>query len=769
MTPVRTAADPTATREPASGSWDPLRWYPDTLVLRAKAYFAARPWHRRLLWLAVLFLVFVVLPAVIGAVATAQVSSGVSQIDGLSWMNVRDSNGVPLASYTFATDKGSLLDPGKTVLWTLIGLEFIGYITIVTTAIWIIGFAFSFAWLDMFANALNGVADALVGQIATPMVMLTAATIGAFFVAWFIVRGFPSKATMQIITLLGVAVLGPIFLSEPLADVLSSDGLLTQGRDLGISVAAGLTGDGNPDPTRLVTVMQHDLADNFARKPVQVWNFGHVVDNYSACETAWSSGVLTGDDDRVREGMKDCGNNAAWTKAANPSMGQVGTGLILLICATVLLAFAIYLGLKVMKAALNAIYHGFMAIFGFAAGGFVYGPTQTFLVRNIVDSLIAAARMTVFIIFLGIYILFISNLFDRASGQVISVIVIVCVVEIVAITQIRRLNSSLSRGNDWIANRFSLAIAGGPSGGGGGGGGGTALGMGQGGGGGSGGGGALSGLAAMAALNTINSSPVTGWLMMGTPSPLNPLARGKRRSELTNIRTADSREEMYNWNQLGRANWLRKAQVRAEPHGGMSAPIGIANALDGLGDSRVPDSYLASVLRAAGTPDEEVHQVLRAQSAMRASMSTNPYGWGPLQKAIASSRAVQNHLRPTDSESTQRAFAAQAVVAAENFWRHTSQPTAGAIVDRGFIGRVRQNWDSDIALRNAITPGEWNQVGRDTRWTIATEAATGFRNAAVNYYNQPTEATRLELGRWSTRVANLDHLDPGSGLDPWDS
>ncbi|WP_189094595.1 hypothetical protein [Nocardia jinanensis] len=707
----------------------------------------------------------------VGVVASAQVSSGVSQIDGLGWMNVTDSNGVPLSSYTFAANRGNILDPGTTVLWTLLGLEFVGYMAIVTTAIWIIGFTFGFKWLDMFADALNGVAAALSHQIATPIMLITAATIGTFFVAWFIVRGFPGKATMQVITMLGVAIIGPVFLAEPLADVLSSDGLLTQGRDVGISVAAGLTGDSSPNPVLLVTTMQEDLADNFARKPVQVWNFGQVVDNYAACEAAWTSGVLSGKDTNVLKGIERCGNDSAYSRADNPSMGQVGTGLMLLICATLLLLFAIYLSLKVMKAAMNTIYHGFMSIFGFAAGGFVYGPTQTFLVRNIVDGLIAAARMTVFTIFLGVYILFMSNLFDQAQGEVMSVIVIACVVEIVAISQVRRLNRSLSRGNDWVANRFSLAIQGNQSGSGGGGGG-TAIGMGGvigGGGGGGGGGGSLSGLAAIAALNTVNSSPITGWLMAATPGPLNPLARGKKRSDLANIATADHRVEQYQWGALGRANWLLKAKARSDPYGGMTAPLGIANALDGLGDSRVPDSYLAAVLRAGRTPDEQVHQVLRAQAAMKASMSTNPYGWAPLQKAIAASRAVENHLRPTDSDPTKRAFAAQAVVAAENFARHTSAPPPGAVIDQGFVSRVRQHWDSDIGLRSSISANEWNAVGRDTRWAIASDVAEQFRAASINYYNTPTESARRELTRWSTRVANLDHLDPGAGLDPWDS
>ncbi len=746
--------------------WDPLRWYPDTLVRRARDWLGERPWHRRALWLSAILFLFVVFPGIVGVVATAQVSSGVSQIDGLGWMNITDSNGVPLSSYTFASNRGSLLNPGYTVLWTLIGLEFVGYMAIVTTAIWIIGFAFGFTWLDMFANALNGVAAALSRQLATPMMLITAATIGTFFVAWFIVRGFPSKATMQVITMLGVAIIGPVFLAEPLADVLSSDGLLTQGRDVGISVAAGLTGDNNPNPVLLVKTMQEDLADNFARKPVQVWNFGQVVDNYAACESAWSSGVLSGKDDNILKGIKQC-NSAAYARADNPSMGQVGTGLILLVCATLLLAFAIYLALKVIKAAMNTIYHGFMSIFGFAAGGFIYGPTQTFLVRNIVDGLIAAARMTVFTIFLGVYILFMSNLFDQAQGQVMSVIVIACVVEIVAISQVRRLNSSLSRGNDWIANRFSLAIQGG-GGGSGGGGGGTALGMGGMGGGGGGGGGSLSGLAAMAALNTVNSSPVTAWLMAATPSPFSPLARGRKRSDLANMITAESRMDTYQWGDHARANWLLKAKTRADKVGGMGTAAGIANALDGLGDNRVPDGNMAAALIASGGPDVMVSHALRAAAAQKSSMSSNPYGWGPLQKALAASRAIENHMRPSDPVDLRNAFAAQAVVAADNFARHTNAPPPGVPVNHGFINRVRQNWDSDIGLQQAITAGEWNSVGRATRWTIATEVTTAFQQAVHSYEANPTDMNRRLVTQWAHRLANLDHMDPVQGLDPWD-
>lgn len=735
-------------------------WYPDVLVLRWRVWLDARPWRRRTLWILGLLTAFVVFPALVGVVvATAQPGSGVSQIDGLSWMNVRDSQGVPLASYKFDTDNGSILNPTNTVLWTLLGVEFVGYISIITSAIWVITFTFSFEWLDIFSSALNGTAQALVRQIATPMVLITAATIGAFFVAWFIARGLPTKATMQVITMLGVAVLGPVFLAAPLEDVLSSDGLLVKGRDVGLSVAAGLNGNGNPNPQQLVSIMQHDLADNFARKPVQVWNFGHVVDDVGSCEGAWTSAVLSGSD--VKGAMEDCGDGAAHQKASNPSVGQLGTGLILLVCSTLLMLFAVYLGLKVTKAALDTIYHGFMTIFGFAAGGFIYGPTQTFLVRNIVDALIAAAKMAAFTVFLGVYLLFLGNVFDQARGQVMSVIVIACAIELVAISQLSRLNKGLERGNNWIANRFSLAIQGGS--GGGGGGGGSALGMGgaqlPG-----GGGGGMGGLAALAALNTVNASPMIGWLAMRTPNPLNPLARSKKLSDIANYQSAAARLEGHQWSQLSRDNWVDKAIRREGPDAGTI--WGLAQAIDGLGDSGVAETHWPAILSRRGYTHEQIQQMQRARAVQNATTSKNPYGFKPLQKAVASAHAVQNHI---DADPTARAaFASWTTIAATNFRRHTRAPDPGATLDHGFIARVRQNWDSDVALQRAVSVDEWNTVGRDTRWAIGTEVSNAFYDAAVRHRDNPTDTNRRELMRWTGRLANLDHLHPSMGLDPFD-
>ncbi|WP_327100887.1 hypothetical protein OIE68_20060 [Nocardia vinacea] len=409
--------------------------------------------------------------------------------------------------------------------------------------------------------------------------------------------------------MLAVAVLGPLFLAEPLAEEFSQDGMLAQGRNLGVSVAAGLNGNNNPNAAQLISTMQADLADNFARKPLQVWNFGHVIDDRPACKSAWSAGMMAGSEDRVKSGLKSCGDTAAYSAADNPSVGQIGAGLLLLLCAFILLLFASYLAIKVIWAALDAIYYGFLTIFGFAAGGFVYGPTQAFTIRCVVHGFFSALWMTINIVFLGVYVLFLGNLFQQAQGRVMSVFVIVAVVEIVAIFQLKRLNAGLHKGNDWIANRFALAIQNGgakvnPSYSGGG----TALGMGT-----MGAGNGMHGLGLMAlmgGLSTIANSPLTEWAMGGLPGSIHPQSRIKRAMTQSQggvwLREGfGGADGAYVQSYMNRMQYARGAEVAAQ-HYGVDTVLGAASAVQGVMDAGGTLDAAYGAMLGAGFTDERV-------------------------------------------------------------------------------------------------------------------------------------------------------------------
>ncbi|WP_110040717.1 hypothetical protein [Nocardia neocaledoniensis] len=572
---------------------------------------ATRPrrWTVRVL---LVLLALTVFPAVLGAAATASSDpeSGASATNSaLSWMDVRDSYGVELSDYFFATDFGSVIHPENTAIATIINLEFAGWLVIVTTAIWLIGYVLSFAWLDLIANALRGVSEAAASQIATPVMLATAVSIGAFFVAYFVIRGLHAKAAMQVATMFAVAVIGPFFLAAPLAEIMSSHGLLASGRDVGVGIAAGLNGDGTSDPTQLVETIQGTMAENFARRPLQVWNFGHVVDNRANCAVVWTVGVNSGDDERLKEGMRTCGDSAAYRAAADPSVGQIGAGLLLIICAGILLGFSVVLAKRILRGALDAIYHGFLAIVGFAAGGFIYGPTQTFLVRNIVDSAVGALEMTFYTVALGFKMLLLGNIFRLAGDDVMAVFVIAALIESVAISQLKRAGRSFDESKDWVVSRVSQALRGADAtpvraGGGAA----VATGMGS------------TGLlrtlphaliAGFAAASTVSNSPLTEWALGKVPRPLRPYARLQKEVMLSQagIYTRPGLGGADGWHvqtMLNRPVFARAALRGAQAFGGIDTVMGAAGALMELSKVGGGLDAAAGALHGAGFRDQDL-------------------------------------------------------------------------------------------------------------------------------------------------------------------
>ncbi|MFF7942945.1 hypothetical protein ACFZC5_24805 [Nocardia gamkensis] len=522
--------------------WDIDRGRPQVLFRRFQAWIAASRRRRRTAWVLIALFVLFVFPGLVGAVSIAQtgtIAPGAAPNSATSWMNVKDSQGVNVSSYMLVIDHGGVFNLGNFALWMILTPMFALWLVTVTTGVWFPGQAMDFGWLNLISAPLRAMAQNLTVQIATPLMAATALAIGAFFVGYFIVRALYAKAVTQVVTMIVFAIAGVFFLANPLAEALSDHGLLVQGRDLGLSVAAGLNGQNNPNPRQLVATVQATNADNFVRLPLQVWNFGHVVDSNPSCRAAWSAGMTAGSEDRVKNGMRSCGDSAAYAAVDNPGPGQIGAGLLLLLCAVILLAFAAYLSFKIMWAVLDVIYYGFASIFGFAAGGYIYGPTQTFTVRCVVHGFIAAGKMAFFVIALGIYELLLGSLFRAANGQIMVVFVIGACVEVVAIVQVRRLSRNIDEANDWVTNRIGAAIHSGGSAQGAGGGAAMGMGLGMGN---SGAANSLAPLAMLGAVSTINSSPVTAWMFGGRLNPLSPFSRVDHIDKRNKARGLSSRD-----------------------------------------------------------------------------------------------------------------------------------------------------------------------------------------------------------------------------------
>ncbi|MGW4325765.1 hypothetical protein ACWEKR_07715 [Nocardia sp. NPDC004573] len=552
--------------------WDADRWRPQMVFRRFRAWINASRRRRRTTWIVIVLLVLFVFPGLIHAVSIAQTGTvtppGTAPNSATNWMDVKDSYGVNVSSYMLVVDRGGVLNIGNFALWIILMPLFAVWQLLTITGVWLPGKALDFQWLSLISAPLQAMARNLTTQIATPLLASTALAIGAFFVGYFVVRALYAKAAVQVVTMIAFAIAGVFFLANPLAEALSDHGVLVQGRNVGLSVAAGLNGDNNPNPDQLVRTLQATMATNIIRLGLQVWNTGHVVDNNPSCRAAWSAGMAAGSEDRVRNGMKSCGDSAAYAAMGDPSVGQIGAGLLLLLCALILLGFAAYLSFKIMWAALDLIYYGFASIFGFAAGGYVYGPTQTFAVRCVVHGFIAGAKMAFFVIALGVYELLLGSLFRAANGQIMVVFVIGAGVEVVAIVQVRRLSRNIDEANDWVTHRIGAAIqnpgmaqaagGGAPLG--------MGLGMGN-----SGAANSMTPLAMLGAISTINSSPVTAWMVGGRLNPLNPFSRVDhldKRNKARGLRTRDLRAATHGsaFDRVAAADYAREGITRSGSH-----------------------------------------------------------------------------------------------------------------------------------------------------------------------------------------------------------
>ncbi|WP_227983302.1 hypothetical protein [Nocardia spumae] len=752
-------------------TWDPEAWTPRAIRVRYRTWARATRIRRMATRLFVAALIFAVAWVACGSPARARTSTATerhsaSAIDGLSWTDVRDSYGVPLSDYMFATET-SILNPKASGLAMVLGMFFAAFMVTVISAIWLTGFVVSFRWLEWLSKPLTAVADSLSGQIATPLMATVSVSIGALFVAWFVLRGYHAKATLQVLTMVLVAMFGTLYLAHPVADVLSPNGLLAKGRDVGISVAAGLTGDSEPNAQSIVGRLNATLADNFARHPVQLWNLGHVVDDSPRCRAAWSSAVRTGSDAQLAREMRGCGDNSAARKIENPSYGQIGTGLVLLVFGAILLMFLAYLAVKIFLAALSSVFHAILAIFGFAAGGFIYGPTQAFLLRNLVEMVGDAASLMAFTLFLGTYDLVFDALFRSAPDNGIAVIFVGGLATSAGFILLKRLDLDMIGGQRRIADRLRAVLEGKPAPAGGG-----SSGIDE---------GSLRyalspGRAAGAALRRaaeFNSNPAASWIF-GRSSPLSYYSKHMQEMNYLNY-------ELLRGNVPARAanSWMARlttgknmhdsaARTAASGFGGTNprAAAATMTTVLGLGGDRA-DAMAA--LAATRFPVATRRWAAEAHARVMTSAAENQIQYSPLAQTAAAldlAESARDHGGPE-----QAAHNAQFAESAAMFYRLAPRP-----------GRVRTDaeWERNQLVRDSlrdyrnfeefsrvVTPERWQRADEDTRRYIGSRLARDLANVSRDYDLNPSDALLAEARRRKNRALNIDLGISGTNIGPW--
>ncbi|WP_329412105.1 hypothetical protein OG563_06520 [Nocardia vinacea] len=571
--------------------------------------------------------------------------------------------------------------------------------------------------------------------------------------------------------MLVVAVAGVGFLAHPLAAVLSPNGLLAQGRDIGISVAAGLNGDSNPDPRSIVAELNSTLADNFARHPLQLWNFGHVIDDSPRCRAAWSSGILAGSESQVTRGMRDCGDAYAHAKIMNPSPGQVGTGLTLLIFGTILLLFMSYLSIKIFLAALSSIFHAILTIFGFAAGGFIYGPTQAFLVRNLADMVGDAGALVVYTTYLGCYTLVLDRVFRSAPDSGMAAIFVGGVVLIAGFVLLRRLDLALLGGQSRTAEKIRAVLEGRPVPAGG-----QSTGMGE------------ASLryslspghamgTAMRGIAEFNANPVASF-MFGRPSPLTYYSGRMQEMNYLNyqlLRGNVPPRAAGSWMArltLGKNAHDAAARSAAEDFGGTNARAASAamTTILSLGADRAD---AIGALAVARFPNEIRRWAAEAHARTMQSAEDNPMEYGPLKRVAAALDMAENSRQYGGVE--RNAHNAQFAESAALFHRLSPRPMrnrsdADWETDPLVRDTVRRNYATFDDFQRVVTPERFTQADEDTRRYIGYRLSRDLAETGEQYYRNPDDQNlRREAMRQKNRAVYVDLQLAGTNIGPWTS
>ena len=424
-------------------TYDPAVSWLGQLLARGWAWSTAS--RRRRLFAAPLFVHVVVYTAAMIFPPAAQAATGAAQAPLMWALGVVDSYGVPLSQYTFTTDYGSVMDFGTRAMWgTLLQIEAGFFVAVGGFAIWLLTYALSFEFLRVLVLPVSLIAESYASRII-PGIALIAAMVAGLFVAFNMMRGNAVRAASQAAVAVCVALIGAAMFHAPISWVVSENGPLIAGRNVAIGLGSNTVASSQQAAT-YPRQMQGVMATEFVRRPLQMWNLGAIADDTPSCAAAWSAGTVSGDQDRIKDGIAACGapNSAAMKSSAdNPGPGQIATGLMLLCFIGVFAIFCLTLSLHIIGEFFRAIANAFRLIWD-AAVGVIPGVAQSNLVNTFVAMMFSGVAMFAYVAFAVFIGQIVTTTFTFAGNGIIGMISAL-IVMVLALVGTRRVSQGLKR------------------------------------------------------------------------------------------------------------------------------------------------------------------------------------------------------------------------------------------------------------------------------------------------------------------------------------
>ncbi|OAN31846.1 hypothetical protein PXJ67_00330 (plasmid) [Mycobacteroides chelonae] len=287
---------------------------------------------------------------------------------------------------------------------------FCGFLVMVgAVGIWFIKIALGSAWLGWLAALAAPVLVAinnLVGEFQIiPLALIICVFIGGIIA---LTKGFGRGAGVMCSGFLVILLIG-FFLNDPVKE-LGDNGLLAAGRAIGFELSLGIANNGSFDPSGnaegQVEVLSQWMATTLIRHPIQIANFGGVIDNIDGCAQAWNaalnaSTVLTpatqalapaGAHDGPVQAMRACGASDAYAHAHFLSGETIGLMFFINCVVLVVLMLLCYIGCEVIRIGFKAFWN-VLVLVPAAAVAVAPGPQREFAKRTAIKLIVHALEM----------------------------------------------------------------------------------------------------------------------------------------------------------------------------------------------------------------------------------------------------------------------------------------------------------------------------------------------------------------------------------------
>lgn len=355
----------------------------------------------------------------------------------LSWIQLEDSNGIPLWNFEMSLDRGGVTSPDKFFWASIVDTCWGIYRAVCALALWFIDWVISFDWVSVIASPLIRVGDAMRSVINGIGVVPTFLTLAALLAMLWMLKGKTSTAIYEIAASCIIAALAVGVFADPVRFVAGQDGVIVQAAEAGQQLAARLaekprqdpgiaagdpTADVNlPDltPDELQRVQTGLLVDTFIRQPTQMINFGRILDG-GTCEVAYNDVTRAGtygNEADIRDAMNDC-DESLGKYAASPSASMALGSLVFMPAAFVVLILGVAIGGAVITAGIRAMYQSLKSIVTLITG-LLPGGGRMSLMLTVAEVIISMMIIVFASIFMGVFLLTIQALFASGTADTI--------------------------------------------------------------------------------------------------------------------------------------------------------------------------------------------------------------------------------------------------------------------------------------------------------------------------------------------------------------